>query len=84
MKLEFDGMFLKAEKKESKNGNEYYSVLLKDPVIGKQERIFIFDKKIIEKINSFKENDTVVFIFDYYYSSKSKKNILKVSDVVLC
>ena len=67
MKLQYDGLFLKKEKNQTKNGNEYLVVTVKD-LVGKEDKLYIFDNKLCEKINSLEANCNLVVIFDYYYS----------------
>ena len=83
MLLEFNGIFQKYEEKESKKGSKYLDVRLKEQITNRDERIFIFNNELIEKIKKLNNGDNVCVIFNRFYSFSDEEYVFLVKDVVV-
>lgn len=84
MKLQYDGIFVKAEKLKTSKNKDYLKITMKEQITNRNDIIFVFDKDLFGKIENLKENSNVIIIFNRFYSFYKKKEVMFVSDVVAC
>lgn len=83
MLLEFNGIYQSSEMKKSKNNKDYLSVSLKEQITNRDERIFVFNNELIEKIKKLNNGDNVCVIFNRFYDVSKRKEVFYVEDVVV-
>lgn len=84
MKVEFIGVYKKHEIKKTKSNKEYVELTCLDNVTHKTNKIFIFKQALFDNLEMLQENDNIAVIFDTWYSTKNKNQVLIVKDIVPC
>lgn len=83
MKLECACKIKKKEEKKSKSDKSYLDVSVDEGFNKFDSHIFIFSPKMIERFNDINIGDSVVLIYEYFWSKKSEKNVMWLRDVVV-
>lgn len=84
MKVEFIGVYKKHEIKKTKSNKEYVELTCLDNVTHKTNKIFIFNHALFENLEMLQDNDNIAVIFETWYSTKNKNQVLLVKDIVPC
>ena len=83
MILEYDGVYKSHEIKESSNGKQY-AVIEAEQVGSKYlDKIFVFNKKVVENLGNFEAGEQMIVLFNRFYNSKEKREVIIVKDVVM-
>ncbi|MCI8352647.1 MAG: hypothetical protein HFJ58_03425 [Clostridia bacterium] len=84
MKVEFIGTYQNHEIKKTDTGKDYVFLTCKQGGDNRDVNILLFNNKIFENLQLFKKDDPLTVIFETWYSSKDKKQVLICKDVVPC
>lgn len=73
-----------AELKKDKNGNDYLDVVVFQQLNKYDDHVFLFGNKVKEFSDRLKPDNTVVLLYNRFYSSKNKREVFILQDVTPC
>lgn len=84
MKVEFIGTYQNHEIKKTSTGKDYVVLTCKQSVDNRNVNILLFNNNLFENLQVFKKDDPLTVIFETWYSSKNKQQVLIFKDIVPC
>lgn len=84
MLLSADVTIKSVTSKKTKDNKEYLDVVVFQELGKYNNHVFVFGKKLDKFKNSLKENTTCVLMYNYFWSAKSKKEVMVLQDVIPC
>ena len=82
MKVEFIGTYKSHEIRKTSNDKDYVYLKCKQAGDNKDVTILVFNQKLLERFVMFKEGDEITLIYETWYSSKTKQQVLILKDIV--
>ena len=84
MKVEFIGTYDKHEVRKTSKDKDYVFLTCKQAGDNRDVHILLFNKKVFENLEAFKQGDEITVIFETWYNKNTAQQVLICKDVVLC
>lgn len=82
MKVEFIGTYEKHEIRKTSKDKDYVFLTCKQAGDNRQVSILLFNNKVFNHLEMFKPGDEITIIYETWYSSKTKQQVLVCKDIV--
>lgn len=82
MKVEFIGTYDRHEIRKTSKDKDYIYLVCKQAGDNKQVAILLFNDKVFKNLDMFKQGDEITIIYETWYSSKTKQQVLVCKDIV--
>lgn len=83
MRLQCFCRIVKIEEKVAKNDKPYLEVTIDEDFYKFPSHIFVFSEKMIERFRELHENDSVVLMYEFFWSRKNNQDVFFLKDVVV-
>ncbi len=82
MKVEFIGTYQRHETRKTSKDKDYIYLVCKQAVDNREVTILLFNNKVFGNLEMFKQGDEITLIYETWYSSKTKQQVLILTDIV--
>lgn len=82
MKVEFIGTYVKHEIRKTSKDKDYVFLKCKQAVDNREVSLLIFNNKVFKNLENFKQGDDITVIYETWYSSKVKQQVMICKDIV--
>ena len=82
MKVEFIGTYESHEIRKTSKDKDYIYLVCKQAVDNRKVTILLFNQKVFGNLEMFKQGDEITLIYETWYNSKTKEQVLILKDIV--
>lgn len=82
MKVEFIGTYVKHEIRKTSKDKDYVYLVCNQAGDNRQVIILLFNDKVFKNLDMFKQGDEITIIYETWYNSKTKQQVLVCKDIV--
>lgn len=82
MKVEFIGTYDHHEIRKTSKDKDYVYLVCKQAGDKRKVTILLFNNKVYENLGMFKQGDDITIIYETWFDSKTKQQVLVCKDIV--
>ena len=82
MKVEFIGTYDSHEIRKTSKDKDYVFLVCSQAVDNRKVTILLFNQKVFGNLEMFKQGDEITIIYETWYNSKTKEQVLICKDIV--
>lgn len=82
MKVEFIGTYESHEIRKTSKDKDYIYLVCRQAVDNRKVTILLFNQKVFGNLEMFKQGDEITLIYETWYNSKTKEQVLILKDIV--
>ena len=82
MKVEFIGTYESHEIRKTSKDKDYVFLICKQAVDNKKVTVLLFNEKVFGNLEMFKQGDEKTIIYETWYNTKTKQQVLICKDIV--
>lgn len=82
MKVEFIGTYDSHEIRKTSKDKDYVYLVCRQAVDNRRVTVLLFNQKVFGNLEMFKQGDDITIIYETWYNSKTKEQVLICKDIV--